>query len=171
VRFRGALTGYIDDAMARRCATQLRPIAARTHDIVYRATQLPYWFGSHGQLKHRIAEVVGARATAHDLTTDISTRWEDTIFGDGWSDFLMTGRSVIGAESGSSVLDRRGEIQSRIRTLLAEQPTLSFDEVARELPEGWDSWRFFAISPRHLEAVVTKTAQILVEGTYSGVLK
>jgi hypothetical protein len=39
------------------------------------------------------------------------------------------------------------------------------------MPAGWDSYTFFAISPRHLEAVITKTAQVLVEGRYSGVLE
>jgi hypothetical protein len=102
---------------------------------------------------------------------DISTRWEDTIFGDRWLDFLMSGRAVIGCESGSSVLDTRGEIQRRITGLLAEQPDLTFEEVDAQMPAGWDSYAFFAISPRHLEAVVTKTAQVLVEGTYSGVLE
>jgi len=170
-RFRPALTGYIDDGMAKRCAARLSPASQRDVDVVYRATKLPYWFGSHGQLKHTIAEVVGERAGGHSLVTDISTKWDDTIFGDAWSDFLMSGRVVIGAESGSSVLDRRGEVRARIRELLAAQPAIGFEEVARELPDGWDSWRFFAISPRHLEAVVTKTTQVLVEGTYSGVLE
>jgi len=169
--FRRALTGYIDEKMASRCAPRLRPVTQRKLDIVYRATKLPYWFGSHGQLKHRIAEIVGARVNAHGLRADISTRWEDTIFGAAWLDFLLAGRVVIGAESGSSVLDRRGEVRGRIRELLAAQPQLSFEDVARELPERWDSWTFFAVSPRHLEAVVTKTTQVLVEGTYSGVLE
>jgi hypothetical protein len=39
------------------------------------------------------------------------------------------------------------------------------------MPDGWDSYEFFAISPRHFESVMTKTCQILVEGNYSGVLK
>jgi hypothetical protein len=83
----------------------------------------------------------------------------------------MSGRAVIGSESGSSVLDARGEIQRRISRLLAEQPGLAFDEVDAQMPSGWDSYAFFAISPRHLEAVITKTAQVLVEGRYSGVLE
>jgi hypothetical protein len=170
-RFHRALPGYIDEAMVRRCASRLQTMRGRPFDIVYRATNLPYWFGSHGQLKHRLGEIVASRAAAHGLVTDISTRPEDTILGHAWDDFLMSGRVVIGAESGSSVLDRRGEIQARVNALLATQRHLTFEEVARELPEGWDSWRFFAISPRHLEAVVTKTAQVLVDGTYSGVLE
>ena len=35
---------------------------------------LPYWFGSHGQLKTRIAQVVRERAQKHGLVCDLSTR-------------------------------------------------------------------------------------------------
>ena len=156
-----------DPPLGRAPATRPGP----PFDVVYRATKLPYWFGSHGQLKHRIAERVLDRAPAHALTADISTRWEDTVFGDAWGDFLMSGRVVIGTESGSSVLDRRGEVQARIRALLAERPGLSFEEVADEMPRAGTRGAFFADHPRHLEAVVARTAQVLVEGAYSGVLE
>jgi hypothetical protein len=165
------LTGFIDEHAAAALAKRLVPHSQRPWDIVYRARKLPYWLGSHGQLKHRIADVVRERAGALGLRTDISTRPEDTIYGAGWLDFMMSGRAVIGAESGSSVLDSRGEIQRRISRLVADQPDIGFDEVDAQMPRGWDSYTFFAISPRHLEAVITKTAQVLVEGRYSGVLE
>lgn len=165
------LTGYVDESAAETLSGATVPLAERPHDIVYRASQLPYWFGSHGQLKHRLGAVVAERAKAHGLSTDISTRAEDTILGAPWWEFLGSGRVVIGCESGSSVLDPRGELQARIRRMLAVEPSLSFDEVADRLPPGWDSWSFFAISPRHLEAVLTRTCQVLVEGSYSGVLE
>jgi hypothetical protein len=171
IRFREALTGYIDEAAAAKLSSRIVPHSKREWDIVYRAAKLPYWFGSHGQLKHRIAEVVQRRARTLGLETDISTRWEDTIFGERWLDFVMSGRAIIGCESGSSVLDPRGAIQRRIRDLLAEMPELTFEEVDSLMPSGWDAHSFFAISPRHLEAVITKTAQVLVEGSYSGVLE
>jgi hypothetical protein len=169
--FHETLTGFIDEEAATELAGRLVPHAQRPRDIVYRARNLPYWFGSHGQLKHRIAEVVQQRAPAFGLRTDISTRPEDTIYGDAWLDFLMSGRAVIGSESGSSVLDARGEVQRRISRLLADCPDLTFEEVDAQMPDGWDSYAFFAISPRHLEAVITKTAQVLIEGRYSGVLE
>jgi hypothetical protein len=169
--FRETLTGFIDEDAAARLSGQIVAHSERPYDIVYRARNLPYWFGSHGQLKHRIAEVVQARASGFGLRTDISTRYEDTIYGDRWLDFLMSGRAVIGSESGSSVLDARGEIQRRISRLLADNPDLTFEEVDAQMPSGWDSYEFFAVSPRHLEAVITKTAQVLVEGRYSGVLE
>jgi hypothetical protein len=169
--FHETLTGFIDEQAAAELASRIPPHSERPYDIVYRARNLPYWFGSHGQLKHRIAEVVRERAGGFGLQTDISTRPEDTIYGAGWLDFLMSGRAVIGSESGSSVLDARGEVQRRISRLLAEEPDLTFEEVDARMPSGWDSYAFFAISPRHLEAVITKTAQVLVEGRYSGVLE
>jgi hypothetical protein len=169
--FQETLTGFIDADAAAEVAGRIVPHARRPYDIVYRARKLPFWLGHHGQLKHRIGEVVRERAGHLGLQTDISTRPEDTIFGSGWLDFLMSGRAVVGAESGSSVLDTRGEIQRRVSRLLADQPNLTFDEVDAQMPAGWDSYAFFAISPRHLEAVITKTAQVLVEGRYSGVLE
>jgi hypothetical protein len=169
--FRETLTGFIDGHGAADVTSRMVRHAERPTDVVYRATNLPYWFGSHGQLKHRIAEAAQRAGTELGFRVDISTRWEDTIFGDQWLDFLMSGRAVIGCESGSSVLDPRGEIQRRIAGLLADRPDLTFEEVDAQMPDGWDSYSFFAISPRHLEAVVTKTAQVLVEGSYSGVLE
>ncbi len=164
-------TGYIDEAAATRCASRLRPPESRDVDIVYRASHLPYWFGSQGQLKHQIASVIAPAAQSRGLTTDISTRSEDTIVGEGWLDFLMRGRVVLGCESGSSVLDRRGEVRAAIQHMLRNEPSLNFAEVSARMWGGWDAYRFFAISPRHFEAIMTRTCQVLVEGTYDGVLE
>jgi hypothetical protein len=165
------LTGYIDPAAAHRYQAKLRPTDERPFDLVYRATRLPSWFGRHGKLKHQIAELALARAAKLGLVTDISTRPEDAILGERWLDFLASGRAVLGCESGSSALDRRGEIRSAIRQLLELHPTSDFEHLDRCLPSGWDSHRFFALSPRHLEAAVTRTCQLLVEGSYSGILR
>ena len=165
-----AFTGYVDDTITGRLAPEGSPTESRSIDIVYRATHLPYWFGSHGQLKHEVGHVVRTRALELGMRVDISTSERDTITGDDWHRFLASGRTVIGAESGSSVLDRRGEIRARIQALLREAPGLTFDEVDRMMPPGWDEHQFFAISPRHFEAIASGTCQVLVEGSYDGVL-
>jgi hypothetical protein len=136
---------------------------------MYRATSLPYWFGSQGQLKANMGSVVAGRALG--LVCDVSTRPEDTIVGDKWIDFMASGKTVLGCESGSSVLDSHGQIREQIRTLLRSNPDLTFEEVSQHMPPGWDDYQFFAISPRHFEAVLTKTCQVLVEGYYDGVLE
>jgi hypothetical protein len=167
--FYECLTGYIDDSAA--ILSQQYFTTDRPYDLVYRATRLPHWFGSHGQLKHHIADVVAQRARAYGLTCDISTRQEDTIVGELWLRFLASGKAVIGCESGSSVLDRRGEVRATMQAIQRKKPMITVQEMNEHLSAGWDDHEFFAISPRHFEAVITKTCQILVEGRYSGVLK
>jgi hypothetical protein len=169
-QFFPALTGYIKDDVASRIRNECQALEPRVKHVIYRASQLPYWFGSHGQLKHRIAGIVADEARRKGLICDISTRNSDTITGEAWLDFMASGKVVIGCESGSSVLDRRGEIQAQIKAILQCDPTLTFEHVSSQLLAGWDSYSFFAISPRHLEAVITQTCQVLVEGSYSGIL-
>ena len=165
------LTGYIDDASAEALAPRLPAHTERPNDLVYRARNLPYWFGWHGQQKHLVGERARELAPAHSLRCDISTRPQQAYLGGSWLDFLASGRATVGTESGSSALDPRGEVRAAIELMLHEDPSLTFEQVSERLPAGWDSYRFFAVSPRHLEAVVTRTAQILVEGRYSGALE
>jgi hypothetical protein len=55
---------------------------------------------------------------------------------------------------------------------LKERPETSFEELEAELFPGRDGeLSLFAISPRHLEACATRTAQILIEGDYNGILE
>lgn len=169
--FREVLTGYIDEPTAARLRARARPLEERPFDVVYRARHLPFWYGSHGQLKHRIGDAVVELAPRHGLRADISTRAPETILGDRWLDFLGAGRITIGVESGVSTLDREGEVRGTITAMLHEAPGLTFEQVDARMPAGWDDYRFFAVSPRHLEAVLTGSAQILVEGRYSGVLE
>jgi hypothetical protein len=164
--FEKAFTGYIDPDTARGLEGQLPPTAARPLDLVYRAAHLPYCFGSQGQLKHRIAAIVGRRAAGRGLACDLSTRPEDQINSTDWYRFLTSGKATLGLESGSSALDARGQI----RYQALARPDLTFEEFSARMPRGWDDYRFFAIGPRHLEAVYTKTVQVLVEGEYDGVL-
>jgi len=169
--FYKAFTGYIDENVSAKWAGKLPSLEVRPNDIVYRATHLPYWFGHHGQMKHQIADRVAERALAKGMKCDISTRPGDTIVGDRWEQFLASGRAIIGCESGSSVLDRRGEIKAWIQARLRADPSLSYEQIQKELPFGWDNHKFFAIGPRHFEAVIMKTCQVLIEGEYDGVFE
>ena len=100
--FEKAFTGYIDPDTARGLENQLPDSANRPLDIVYRAAHLPYCFGSQGQLKHRLAEIVGRRAEVRGLACDLSTRPEDQITSNDWFRFLTSGKTILGLESGST---------------------------------------------------------------------
>lgn len=169
-KFYKCLTGYINPEIANKHQKDLLAHKARSNDIVYRATRLPYWFGTHGQLKCDIGDIFSSIPDSCELKHDISTSPNDTITGDQWFDFLMSSRTVIGCESGSSVLDRRGEIKAKIECITNQSPSISIQELDNLLPKAWDSYKFFAISPRHFEAITTKTCQVLVEGSYDGIL-
>ena len=164
-------TGYIHQETGKELTKKIKPLAERDYDIIYRARNLPFQFGHHGQLKHKIADVVSECADKIALNYNISTKEKDTIFGKNWINFMASGKATIGIESGVSSLDRRGEIKRQLNDLIAQNPNITFEEITQLMPKGWDSYEFFAISPRHFEAVMTKTCQILIEGNYSGVLK
>ncbi len=169
--FSTVLTGYVDEETAEYCRARWRPAAERPLDVAYRAGPARFWLGSAPLLKVRIGEAVAERAEARGLAVDISVRPEDTIPGRAWLDFLLSGRATLGAESGSSVLDPRGEIRERVSELLDADPSLTFAELNAAMPDGWDGYEFYAVGPRHLEAVVARTALVLVEGAYNGVLE
>jgi hypothetical protein len=169
-RFHEVLTGYLDEETAAVGRSSIS-LARREVDVVYRAASLPYWYGSHGQLKRKVGVAASAEAERRGLRPDISTSPDDVIAGRRWLEFLARGRVAVGCESGASAIDRRGELRRAILAQQARQPGASFENVSAHLPAGWDDRRFFVVSPRHLEAAATRTAQVLVEGRYSGVLE
>jgi hypothetical protein len=170
-RFERDMTGYVDERAAARQAGVVLPHARRPLDLAYRAKALPPRFGRLAQAKLRIAEELAPRARAAGLRVDVSLDGRDAILGDRWFSFLASARAVLGSESGASAIDRRGELAARERELLTERPGLTFAEFDAALPAGWDGTPLGAIGPRHLEAAVAKTAQVLVAGDYDGILE
>ena len=170
-RMERTYTGFVDDRAAGAVKRLPAPHPERAVDIVYRARNLPYHIGHHGQLKHEIAQIVEPAARASGLRTDISTDIKDTKYGDAWFDFLASGRCVIGTESGSSALDPVGTIRRFEAEWRQSRPEATFEEFSTLQEPGWDDYDFTAISPRLFEAAQTKTAQLLVEGEYDGILE
>jgi hypothetical protein len=166
-----ALTGYLHPARVAASRGQVRSMASRTTDIVYRANHLPYWFGWLGNIKARLGLDAPRLLDGLGLRLDISIRPEDTVLGEQWLDFLGGGKAILGSESGSSALDKRGELALHVRALLAEQPSLSFTDADALCGGELTRYHFAALGPRHLEAIMTGTVQVLVEGDYSGLFK
>ena len=165
-------TGFVDDRAAGAVARPARAARRRGRvDIVYRARNLPFHIGHHGQLKHEIAGIVetgGARARPAHGHLD---RHRDTKYGDAWVEFLASGRCVIGTESGSSALDPVGAIRRFEAEWRPQLPDATFEQFSALQEPGWDDHDFTAISPRLFEAAQTKTCQLLVEGAYDGILE
>ncbi len=170
VQFSRVLTGYVDDEMvAKRNPADdgdERPI-----DIGYRAWHAEAWLGRHGRMKVEIANRVLESPAAEGMRLDISTRDEDTILGSAWYQFLTRCRWTLGVEGGASILDRDGSLSALVRAFVRSRPNATFAEIEAACFPGMDGMlRLSALSPRHLEACLTKTAQILVRGEYNGIL-
>ena len=173
VGFDTFLTGYINEKSLPTIEKLSKEIPQRTIDIGYRASYLKrYSLGSHGLLKGKIAEEFIGHAKDYDLRMDISINPRDFIVGLDWYKFLLKSKYFLGTESGSSILDADGKIQRCVEEYLMRHPRATFEETEKVCFRGLDgNLRLFAIGPRHFEACMTKTCQILVEGEYNGILK
>lgn len=171
VTFRTALTAYVDAVDAD--APESVPPSQRLISIGYRSGHDAYWLGHHGVLKSQIGARVRAAAERRGLVVDIAqTDPVHYLKGGAWFDFLRRCRSVIGVEGGASINDRDGRIRLSVERYLAEHPDASFETVRDAcFPDRDGEVDLACISPRHFEAAITRTAQVLVEGRYSGVLE
>jgi hypothetical protein len=165
------LTGYLDDQTIARVKLLGKDVKSRDIDLGYRTWRAIPSLGRHGFMRQQIAELFQEKAPARGLLTDISTRREDTLWGDAWYKFLLRCKYTMSVEGGASVLDRDGAIQRKTEAYLEQHPRATFAEVEEACFPGLDGkLHYAAISPRHLEACATRTCQILVEGKYNDVL-
>jgi hypothetical protein len=173
IHVRAILTGYLDPGRVADCARFLAPGHERPIDVGYRTIGKPVpWFGRHGFLKQTIAQAFTPALAAAGLRHDISTEDRDALAGSAWYDFLGRCRYTLGVEGGTSILDQDGRIKQCSDAYLRQHPQAEFEQIEASAFPGVDgSFAGFAVSPRHLEACMTGTCQILTEGDYSGVLE
>ena len=170
VKFYQVLTGYLDEKLICKISvanTKLdRPI-----DIGYRSGSAVYW-GRFNLIKFQIAEIFQEKLMNSSLKMDISFGWNNFLMGDAWYDFLLKCKYMPGVEGGSSIHDWDGSLFDTVKNYLAINPRANFDAIEEHcIPKGKDGeLAVIALSPRHLEACLTKTCQILVEGAYNGIL-
>lgn len=162
-------TGYIEQTLID---TARRPFTSRPIDIGYRAKKLPPYFGRIGEIKWTIGRDVSHLSKKLNLHNDIVVGQSGTLFGSAWLDFINASKFTLGSNSGSSLLDPRGNIQKQVKAYLLAHPGAPFDEVEDHCFKGLDGLHSFtAISPRILEAALLESCQILVDGSYSGLIQ
>lgn len=172
VKFHQVLTGYLSDEFISSAEDAVRRTPRRDIDIGYRAWAAAAWLGRHGRLKIDIAGRVKSAAQEFGIATDISTESRDSISGFDWLLFLARCRYVLGVEGGASIHDKDGSVRNATEAFLKEYPEASFEQIEAACFPGRDGeLDCRALSPRHLEACATRTAQILVEGEYNGLLQ
>ena len=163
--------GLVDEKTLQRIEELKEEMPCRDIGLGYRGRKLQFWLGRHGQWKQKIGELFESQAITTDLKMDVSTNPEDTFLGDDWLRFLLRCRCVLGCLGGASLLSSAGEIREAVLEYLRYRPDASFDEVEEEVFPGCDyNISLMTLGPRHFEACMTKTCQVLLEGDYKGVL-
>jgi hypothetical protein len=131
-------------------------------------------------LKYELVDLFIRATELKDLITDIKNTQENSKktndksikLGNDWYDFLFSCKAIIGCEGGASLLDANGLIKNKVNAFEKLNPEADFDEIEKAcFPEQDFNISCFALSPRHFEAVMTQTLQILVEGTYGNIFK
>jgi hypothetical protein len=75
-------------------------------------------------------------------------------------------------EGGSTIIDPQGSIWKKGKEFEKQYPNASYEDFEKNCFKGMDgNLNLVAISPRHLEACATKTCQVLIEGSYNGILE
>lgn len=162
---------YASDTLVSKAKQFSKPLEQRTVDIGYRAREVPYHLGRATYDKWLIGEEFKKRAPAglnHDVCTSSSSR----MYGNDWFKFLGNCKGTLGVESGSTIFDLDGTIYTRIQTMRAEKPNLSFREASDKLLNQYEGLiRYLTIAPKNFESAAFANIQILYEGNYSGILK
>lgn len=162
------LTGYVPEQLLHH---NTLPISERPIDVGYRTRKMPYWLGKLGYEKWYISEEFERRAQNQGLSLDLSNKEGDRLYGVNWTNFVASCRSVIGVESGASIIDFDGLLERRVKEYVDKNPSATFQEVSEVLLSTYEgSLELHQISPRCFEAAALKTPMVLFEGNYSGVL-
>lgn len=165
-----ALTGYVPDSFLQVPAARSMP--ERRWLIGYRSRPVHFKYGRLTQEKVVIGQRMKALCAEYGISANISLEEKDRLYGSHWNEFLRDCRAVLGTESGSNMFDFDGEITKAITAYLKANPDADFESVhSRFLKIHDGKIRMNQISPRILEAISTKTALILFEGEYSGIIK
>ena len=163
------LTGYVPEKLLSYQHSQLvkRPI-----DVGYRARKVPFWLGELSFGKWDIVEQWKKNVTDKSFKIDISYKERDRFYGSKWLAFLSSCKATLGVESGASVFDFTGEIEMQVNAHQALHPKDTFREVQKKYLANHENKHYLnQISPRCFEAIALKTALVLYEGEYSGILK
>lgn len=170
VEFVQVLTGYVP--LHLEAAGGYKPFKDRRFVIGYRGRLLPSWYGHLSREKFLIGTRVREACVARGI--EVNIEWDETqrIYGEQWYEFMRDCRATLGTESGSNVFDDHGDIRQAIDRAVKRDPDLTYDAIHAKYIHTHDGQvRMNQISPRVFEAIALRTALVLYEGEYSGVIE
>lgn len=166
VQFLQTLTGYVPEDPSLDGFSV--PMANRILRIGYRGRRLPHQYGRLGYEKYLIGLEIKKLAERQGIPIDIEVDDSRRIYGLDWYRFMGSCRTTLGTESGSNVFDDDGSLAD----LATRHKDLSFEDFEAQFLSAREGLvRMNQISPKIFEAIRLRTALILFEGRYSGVVE
>lgn len=163
------LTGYVPFTLADH---KPKAISERKNVIGYRGKPLPYYYGDLCREKETIAQRMKQICEERGVPMDIEYTYEKRIYGNQWYAFIEDCKATLGTESGSNVFDDFGRIKMNVELALSRNPSITYNEIhAKYIGAEEGKIKMNQISPRIFEAIIYRTALVLFEGTYSGVVE
>jgi len=169
-RFINCLTGYVPQNSYQAKIT--RPTTTERNILIgYRGRSLPLRYGALGFQKSEIGRRVRRYCELQGLSHDIQWSEEARIYGERWYDFISSCRGMLGSESGCNIFDFDGTLDKKIsqskRSKKYSREKDIYDTLLSplEIPNLMNQ-----VSPRIFEMISARTAMVLMEGGYSGVI-
>lgn len=144
------------------------PVQERPIDIGYRCFPGPEYLG-HWE-REDIATMT-MDAAPKNMKLDISLDPNDRFDIKDWSKFLRSCKVQLGVEAGSDIFELNDENRLKINAIVDENSAISRNELEDHFPLHDLRMPFRCISSRIIEAIASKTPQILFRGEYDGYLQ
>jgi len=161
------LSAYISPRLRSLAARKVLPLERRNTIVSYRANHYHLSLGLAGWAKEQIGRKFATVCEKKSVQHDIKIGAQHRLGGAAWLKLLRNSRTVLGAQSGSTVLDTDGLLNSRLQVASEEErqtfnhnPKLYFDNQYEKI-------NLLTLSARHLEAACTLTPQVLMAGDYN----
>ncbi|HMM75130.1 MAG TPA: glycosyltransferase [Gammaproteobacteria bacterium] len=147
---------------------RFRPLGLpRDVDVGFRGDLYPLSIGDDERT--RVLERFRTQGERWGLRVDI--RYE-RVPGPRWNECLNRWHGIVGAESGTYFLERDDVTERKVKAHLSLHSQESFEEVRRLFFDTHPNpVSGKAISSRHFEPIGTRTAQLLLTGTYNDILR
>ncbi len=139
----------------------------RDIDIGFRGDRYPLWLGDAE--RSEVIEALQYRVEAMNLVADIQFQ---RVAAPEWQMFLNRCKGIVGAEAGTYFLERDDRAARSACAHLQRYPETTIANLRQTFFSNLSNYvSGKAISSRHFEAIGTKTAQLLLEGGYNGILE
>lgn len=173
IAFQQSETVYIGSRLGRLSPSR----QGEQLELFYRGSDQPPQLGELGFDKYFAPELISSRTVEFpNWKMNLSSAWEDRVYGEQWFEAISKSRAVLGTRPGSNIFDLDGSLAERTKTFEAqfgkvewENRKLTAAYFERVLKDYEGNITRDTISPRNVEAALLGRPQILVDGPYQGV--